>query len=372
MAGLVYLLFFGSGLSGLIYQVVWVRVFGNVFGNTIYSASLVVAVFMLGLGAGSYVMGTWADRRYAAKPETLLRTYGYAELVIGAMGLGLSLLLPHLVEMSVLVSSYAREASGWYVLSSASYLARIGIAVVLLMPITLLMGGTLTLLIRHLVRHDMDIGGWRIAVLYSVNTAGAAFGCFLTDFSLVPAVGLRGTQMVAVVLNVVAGLGAVYLGTRDSGLGARRAGYGTRGTNGRPGRRKPQAHQPADPGSRTPDPGIPVLLPSLALAMSGFAAMGMEILWFRYFSILLGGFRAVFALLLAIILTGIGVGSLAGGFVYRRWGRPAQGFIVVQGLFAATALLGLALPDVGQAESSSELWFNATPILLVAGVPALL
>src|SRR5512141_1004010 len=121
---LLYFLFFCSGVSGLIYQVVWVRVFGNVFGNTIYSASLVVAVFMLGLGAGSYVVGAWADRRYAAQPESLLRAYGYVELLIGALGLGISALLPHLAEVSVLVSAYSREASGWYALSTASYLAR--------------------------------------------------------------------------------------------------------------------------------------------------------------------------------------------------------------------------------------------------------
>src|SRR5688572_120030 len=65
VAALLYFFFFCSGLSGLIYQVVWVRVFGNVFGNTIYSASIVVAVFMLGLGVGSYVVGAWADGRYA-------------------------------------------------------------------------------------------------------------------------------------------------------------------------------------------------------------------------------------------------------------------------------------------------------------------
>ena len=73
MTGLLYLLFFCSGLSGLIYQVVWVRVFGNVFGNTVYSASLVIAVFMLGLGVGSYVVGRWADRRHAVRPESLLQ-----------------------------------------------------------------------------------------------------------------------------------------------------------------------------------------------------------------------------------------------------------------------------------------------------------
>ena len=59
----LYFLFFLSGISGLIYQVVWVRVFGNVFGNTVYSTSLVIAVFMLGLGVGSFVAGAWADRR---------------------------------------------------------------------------------------------------------------------------------------------------------------------------------------------------------------------------------------------------------------------------------------------------------------------
>jgi spermidine synthase len=357
-------LFFLSGISGLIYQVVWVRVFGNVFGNTIYSAALVVAVFMMGLGVGSYVAGTWSDRRYAAAPESLLRTYAYVEFGIGALGLGVSLLLPYLASTSALVSAYSRDvSSGWYALSTASFLARTGIALVLLTPITLLMGGTLTLLIRHVVRRDVAIAGWRVAALYGVNTGGAALGCFLTDFALVPALGLRATQMVAVCFNVVAGLGAMYLGTRDSGLGARRLQMPR-------GRRRPQVH--ASPEVRIPDPG-PALLPaSLALAMSGFAAMGMEILWFRYFSILLGGFRAVFALLLTIILFGIGAGSFAGGLVHRRWGRPADGFVVAQGLFVATALLGLGGADFGQAAEGSELWFNATPMLLVAGVPALL
>ena len=56
------------------------------------------------------------------------------------------------------------------------------------------MGGTLTLLIRYFVQSDLEIGGRRIAILYGINTAGAALGCFLTDFALVPAIGLRGTQ----------------------------------------------------------------------------------------------------------------------------------------------------------------------------------
>lgn len=67
---MLYLLFFGSGGSALVYEVVWVRVFANVFGNTIYSysASIVTAVFMLGLGIGAVAAGRLADRLYASRP----------------------------------------------------------------------------------------------------------------------------------------------------------------------------------------------------------------------------------------------------------------------------------------------------------------
>ena len=211
---MLYLIFFLSGVSGLIYQVIWIRVFGNVFGNTIYSASLVVSVFMLGLGVGSYLAGAWADRRYAAGPASLLGVYGYVELIIGAMGLVISVLLPHLDRVSAMVSSYSRQPNGWYVLSASSHAARAAMAIALLAPITLLMGATLTLLIRHLVRSDVEAGRARIATLYAVNTAGAAAGAFLTDFALVPGFGIRATQYVAVSLNALAGLGALAIADR--------------------------------------------------------------------------------------------------------------------------------------------------------------
>jgi spermidine synthase len=460
----LYLLFFCSGVSGLIYQVVWVRSFGNVFGNTIYSASLVVAVFMAGLGIGSYLVGAWSDRRYAAQPESLLRTYAHLELTIGLMGLAISALLPHLGQVSALISSYSREPDGWFALSTPSYLARAAMAIVLLAPITLLMGGTLTLLIRHLVRTDMSSSGWRIAMLYAVNTAGAALGCFLTDFTLVPAAGLQRTQMVAVDLNVVAGVGALYLASRatvwlppsrDALRRPRKPDTTTsratvrlkpdttsratvrlkpdtttsratvrlkpdtttsratvrlppsRDALRRPGKadttKRKGAHVRSvrlQPDRLQPDTTTTLILTSLALAMAGFAAMGMEMLWLRHFSILLGGFRAVFSLLLAVILMGIGVGSLIGGALERRVPRPAEWLMAAQGLFVVATLLGLAMADArpieaaaafdptvggaigfagaasnatsGVARALAELWFNARPIVFEVGAPALL
>ena len=114
---MLLLLFFLSGLSGLIYQVVWVREFGTAFGSTIHTTSLVVAIFMLGLGVGSYLCGRWADRRYARAPDSLLRAYGVVELVIAALGLAVALALPYVGSVAAGFASYVKDSAGWFVLS---------------------------------------------------------------------------------------------------------------------------------------------------------------------------------------------------------------------------------------------------------------
>jgi predicted membrane-bound spermidine synthase len=422
-----------------VYQVAWVRVFGNSFGNTIHSAAIVVAVFMLGLGIGSYAVGVWADRRYLTRAGSLLRSYGYIELGIALLGLGVTFLLPHFDQLASLVSSYSRDDQGWYILSPTSHLARACIAIAVLTPITVLMGGTLTLLIRHLVRRELEPGNARIAALYGINTFGAAAGCLLTDFVLVPAYGLRVTQLVAVFFNVVAGAGALYLGRRnprpgirDLRFGAAASGGDARHSRGHSTKRSPTTkrfptrghdsrsrlernprdveslvpdHEPgtSNPESRIPDPasGVPtskspVVPIGFALALSGFAAMGMEILWFRHFTILLGQFRAVFSLLLTIILAGMALGSLTSAALNRRLAKPVELFVVIQALFVVTSLLGLFVADavpieqaargpiLGSATAATvtmesgprrlliELWFNARPMLLEVAAAALL
>src|SRR6185295_19128021 len=111
-----------------------------------------------------------------ANQELPLRAYGYFELAIAAMGAVIAGVLPHLDRLSVLVTSYRQDANGWYVITAGSYAARTAIALILLT--------------RYLVRTDVEAQTRRIALLYAVNTAGAAAGCFLTDFALVPAWGL--------------------------------------------------------------------------------------------------------------------------------------------------------------------------------------
>ena len=371
----LHLLFVCSGASGLIYQVVWVRAFGQIFGNTVYSASIVVAIFMLGLGAGSYLFGALADklalasrlRRGRRGPVSLVGLYARLEVVIGALGLLVSLVLPHLTAIVARLSSYDVGPDGWQTLSSGSYVWRAVLAVLLLGPIALLMGGTLTVLIRARVRGDLHVSGWRIATLYGVNTIGAAAGAFLTDFVLAPAAGLFITQLVAVALNLVAAIGAFQLGRKGSDTPA----------------------TPIHNDSTRPDALGNLTWASAALAMSGFAALGVEMVWLRHLSILLGGFRAVLSLLLTVMLLALGMGALLGGWIDRRFGRPARSLMIVQVVFAAATLFGLAsssadglalrgasiAASLGSlspfARAIAELWFNLRPMLLEVAVPSL-
>ncbi len=377
MTGAVYFLFFCSGFSALIYQVVWVRVFGNVFGSTVYSATLVLAVFMLGLGAGSFAAGAWADKRQARSPGTLLGVYGYVELAIAMMGFGVSAILPHLTRLSAELSAYTTDERGWYVLTAGTYGGRFLICVVLLTPITMLMGSTLTLLIRHFVRTNLRLGSARIAALYGVNTLGSASSAFLTDYAIVPLAGIQVAQRLAVSLNLIAGAGALALFAI-----ARMRLHGQDERSAMP---------ELSPAPQERATNADVYRVAVALAATGFAGMGLEIVWFRHFTLLLGPLRAVYSMLLTIVLLGIGMGSLAGTALNRRTPRAvAEWLMAGQALFVMVTLAGMTLPSTGAlAESAvaagqridiesaaarrwAEWWFNFTPISLEVFGPALL
>lgn len=327
--GRVHLLFFASGVAGLVYEVSWVRQIGNVFGNTSTSASLVTAVFMCGLGVGSYWAGVHADR--APRPTHLLRAYAIAELLIGACGLALLVVLPRLGAISASLSSYARGADGWYAASTGTQVLRCLVAAMLVGPPSLLMGATLTLLVRAIMMRA-DEAGHRIGVLYGVNTAGAALGAIACDAFLVPRFGIAGTQELAVTLNFV-----VAVVAWRSALPVAEA---------RPAPPPDAAPRATDRARRA------TMLASVALALSGFASLGMELVWFRFLSAILGGYRFVFSIVLATILVGIWIGATAAALLVRPRAdvapRPARLFLLAQGLLVATAfaMLASASPSV--------------------------
>ncbi|MEE9279184.1 MAG: hypothetical protein V3V67_03325 [Myxococcota bacterium] len=349
----LYLLFFASGVSGLVYQVIWVRQLGLVFGNTVGSAALTTAVFMSGLGLGSYLAGRWIDRVHQRASALPLRAYGVFELGIAGLGVGLALGLPALQELAPALARYTLADTGWHVLSAGSHALQYALATVLLLPSTLLMGGTLTLLIRLLLVSDLAQAGWRTGSLYGFNTAGAALGALLTDFALVPEIGLFRAQLLAAALNAAAGIAALGLAAIWLAGAPEGAGEPTRAETSAGDKRL-------------------VGLTALAIALSGFAAMGMEILWFRHLISLLGGYRSTFSALLAVILVGIWLGAFAAGRAERRTGRPARLYMMSQVGFALSALVLLALYDGRDLRAADNAWVaTLVPILALVGLPAL-
>jgi predicted membrane-bound spermidine synthase len=376
MAGLVlHSLFFASGAAGLIYEIVWVREFGTVFGSTVYSVALVTSLFMCGLGLGGYAAGRFADTRFQRDPRSPLRWYGVIEIAIGLLALGLAVGLPRLAPLAASIAHYVPGEDGFFHLALSGSLARYAVAAVLLAPITLLMGATLTLLIRYVVGNTVEAAGWRISLLYAANTAGAAFGCLLTDTLWVPAFGLLGAQSFAVGLNLVAGLGALALARAQR-------------TDGPPAAAARPAERPTPQGagSASQHVGLGAALTGFALAMSGFASMGMQVVWFRSLVSVQGAYRPVFSMLLVVILTGLWVGSLLGSAIERRLRQPLPVFAAFVALFALCTLGGLASFEAGLIEEmhgqllsdppTSDFtwavavhWMSVGPALLLVGLP---
>lgn len=169
-----------SGVSALIYQLVWQRMLLMIYGSNVESVAVVVAAFLMGLGIGSLIGG----RVSQSERLPLVLLFSAAELGIGAYGL-ISVQLFHWVgDMTSGVGS-----------------AMTGVlAFTLVFLPTLLMGATLPLLVAHQVRSSGSVGE-SVSWLYFVNTLGAALGAFIAAFWLLWSFGLSGSVRIAAMLN---------------------------------------------------------------------------------------------------------------------------------------------------------------------------
>jgi spermidine synthase len=307
--GLVLALFIGSGAAGLVYQVVWSRELVLVFGNTTQAVSTIVTAFMAGLGFGSLAGGRWADR--SASP---LRLYGSLELGVAAFAVLLPFAFDDLAEL------YRGLYPGLVGHTAALTAVRLALALGAVAPATFLMGATLPLLVRHLVRR-VDEAGARLGELYAANTAGAVTGTVVAGFVLIEFLGLRLTSYVAVALNLFAGLGARALARRDATAAA-----GTETAVTPPG----DDPVPAE-GARDLPPRWVILL---ATFVSGFVSLALEVLWTRMLAEGTGSSIYIFTAILAIFLAGIAIGSA----LYRRMSSPRRD---------RASTLGLCLAGVG-------------------------
>jgi spermidine synthase len=199
MKRVLYLIFFASGATGLVYEVVWVRLTGLVFGNTSFSIATVLGAFMTGLALGSWKMGALADRH--PRP---LRLYGIIEILIGLT----ALLVP--LAFQYMDTFYWRAAPVLSAVAGAELLVRFCASFAIMLVPTFLMGGTLPVLARFLVRDNRDVESG-VGVLYALNTFGAAAGTLGAALVLIPQFGNQWTIMWIAALNMALGLLAIRL-----------------------------------------------------------------------------------------------------------------------------------------------------------------
>lgn len=307
----VGLLFFLSGSVGLVYEVVWLRMAIRVFGCTTYATSVVLAAFMAGLALGSWLIGRQGDR--AASPLRL-----YAALEIGAAAA--ALLVPWLFS-AVLPAYKALHPHGASAGAARLATQAIFVFLILLVP-TALMGGTLPVM-GALASRARRGQGEPIATLYGLNTLGAVTGSLVSGLILLGSIGERATLLAGVLLQLAIGVAALSLARRPSPAEGPAAAVEPAAT--------PRTSEYSDRVRR-------VVL--LAFAASGFAGLAYEVVWTRVLPSLLLTSVYAFSGMLALYLTGIGVGSLVGRRIAARAKDPVAVLAGIQILLALVSLLG--------------------------------
>jgi len=284
---LLYFLFFLSGAAALVYEVVWVRSLGLVFGGSHLAVTTVLAVFMGGLALGSFVLGRRADRT-----ERPLRLYGLLELGVAASAVLFALLMRLYPSIYDPLARVAETNLLW--LSTL----RVVFAFVAIIVPTTLMGGTLPVLSRLLASRPHGLAR-KLALLYGLNTLGAVAGTLAASFVLLRAVGLSRTLWIAAATNLLIGAIAWLMPERAFA-------------------REPAAPAREAPRATPPDlPLLPARLVLWGIGISGFCALGYEVLWTRVLSMVVGTSVYSFAIMLVAFLSGIAAGSYASSWLAR-------------------------------------------------------
>ncbi len=314
---LASVLFFLSGAAGLAYEVVWFRRFAHAWGSSPLALGSVVASFLLGLGLGARVLGGLAAR----VPNPLL-WYGLAEIAVAA----LALLVP--LETAALQGLAAAIYPAVEGAPVARALLAFAATFLVLGPPCFLMGGTLPLLVRRLGGPDARD---RTAWLYAVNTLGAAAGCALAGFLLLPSLGLAVSNLLAAGTSAAAGLAAV---AAAGGPGAFRS-------------LRPLLLPCPAPAAGDPPPGRPDRAVEGAALLVGAAALLLQVAWTRELSLVLGGSTYAFTAAVLVVLVGIGAGSLLHHLRAPAWTDPRRTVPWVLLAFAASVWAGQAfVPDL--------------------------
>jgi predicted membrane-bound spermidine synthase len=334
-----YCFFLVSGFCGLVYEVVWLRLAMARFGVTTPMVSIVLSVFMAGLGIGSWAGGLFVRRYERAAAGIPFRLYGAVELLIGlgsiaapaTMELGHQWMRSH-TELAWDSGSYYLVSGGWIVLS--------------MLPWCTCMGATFPFAMAAIRRSAPEESSRSFSYLYLANVMGAIIGTLLPAYVLIELLGFQGTLRVARSLNLMLGLGVILLTFGYAG---------------------PDYVEPPRPKHGHDHGGSRSIL--WMLFTTGLCSMAMEVVWIREFTPYLGNMVYAFAALLAVYLGATFLGS----WIYRTWSDPKNlsPGVVLWVLLGAASLLPLLAADPFGEERHGFNWGLVRTILGVAPFSAM-
>lgn len=319
-------LFFLSGACGLVYEIIWTRMLTLIFGVTVYAVSAVLCAFMLGLALGSLIFGRLADR--TARP---LRVYGFMEIGIAALALLFPILLDAAAPLFLLIHKHFYAS--YHLFSIMRFLA----VLPLLLGPTILMGGTLPILSRHFVRRYKNFTH-ELGLLYAINTAGAVAGVFVVGFVLLAALGIERSIAATAALNVTVGVLALVLDFMCKKQPATAEEEAEE--NASPATEA--AAQAADPYAVTRGQALTAMI---AISLSGFASLGLEVLWTRVLVFHTHNSTYAFSAMLMIFLTGLAVGGWLLGRISGSIRRPLFVFGLLEAGIGLWAIVSMQLNE---------------------------
>lgn len=273
-----------SGATGLIYEVLWARLLGLVFGATTLAISAVLAAFMGGLALGSALAA-----RYAARIARPVRAYALIEIAVGLYALAVPLLFRGIDRVFAEAAPHLHP--GFY----GAAFSRFALATTVLVVPTALMGATLPVLVAALQR-SFGHSASAVARLYMWNLAGAITGTIAAGFFLLPFFGVRMTIWIAAATNLLIGLAALLLDSKSADSRNDIA-------NQVPHDRSEEIDRPL------PQAVLTVRFWLFCAFISGFVTISMQVVWSRMLAMIIGSSTYAFSIVLVLFLSGLALGA---------------------------------------------------------------
>ena len=315
----VLFMFALSNMAALIYQISWTKSLSYVFGTSVYAVGTVLACFMAGLALGSFVFGKQADKSPAP-----LRLFAYVELSLGLFAL---FLIP---VFSILPQAYASLHGLFEGKTHVNFLLFALSFQVLIIP-TSLIGGTFPIMNRIYSRQIKTIGE-DVGVVYSVDTVFAAIGALSAGFFLLPVIGISKSVALGAVINIAAGL---YLYKKSCNTG-----WILHLDDGDANENRNKIIKPVNG-----NPGRTDSVVFASFFLSGFAALAIEVVWIRFFSLTLGTSVYAISIITASFLIGLSLGSFLISKYSGKIGHPVTALAFVEMGIAMSGIMVLFIMD---------------------------